>query len=135
MQVMDIPCRRVQVFSWRQADGTETRWFVDMAIDLISYAERRGYKIPTAELTLEDAKYILTTNRNLFEEPLKPENIDAANLGVPLIAVELRDNSDGQLKHVIIDGWHRLHKAVKIDWQAPIIVHVLPEELAKEVEV
>ena len=97
--------------------GLDTTWNTgDRVIsiqDVIGYLDRRGRRV----YTVSARKLKSALGREL---KVKPDRVDRADISYPLIAVFDRDTG---MPTVILDGNHRLAKAVMLD--APVGIRIL----------
>jgi hypothetical protein len=104
MKAITIEARPTEVFSWQWPDGTEVTWSIERAKAACEGRE------PTGEVPLEAIKGTMDMNEG-------SKDIDDAfamtkDLSKPLICVLSPIRHEGKLSIIIIDGWHRMRKAV-----------------------
>ena len=90
----------VQVFTYTTPSGHTFQWRIT---DILRYIEKLGIK-PNTTVSVADMKMLL--ENNLATAELDKETINKADLGNPLLIVELPshvwDNNGG--RHLVIDG-------------------------------
>lgn len=114
---------RLQIYTWEAGDGVIRRYCINTALQLIAELDIPALPLVTPALV----RQVLQYNNRIGE--LRQEDIDAADLTKPIIHM-LRDTPEGP-RHIVIDGWHRLSKAAKINHPFPLCCYVLPQDVAE----
>lgn len=114
---------RLEIYTWEPGDGTQRRYCINIALNLIAFLNLQPHPIVTLDLCRE------AIARNSRVGELLQADIDRADLSKPIIHM-IRDTPQGP-RHILIDGWHRVCKAVKTNHPEPLSCYVLPEEIAE----
>jgi len=112
---------RVEAYTWNHPDGQEITWNITRARDLI------GNRPPDFPVVLANMRELLANNPNAPE--FNREYAMTTDLTKPLFVVLM---FEGQTAHlVLIDGWHRVMKAVATNTaQLPVCVLRPNEDMA-----
>ncbi len=122
-----IGLRFGQAFTWESPDGTTITWSIDIAKQIIG--DR-----PTDlkfNVTPDGVLQVLRSNNRVME--LDSNYAMTTDLSVPLIAViSPIEKVEGKIVLIIIDGWHRIVKALVTQHRQPLKMHVLTDEEAEQ---
>lgn len=114
---------RIEVYEWHAGDGIVRRYCINTARELIAH-----FNIPAQPLvTPALARQVLQYNDRVSE--LRQEDIDRADLSKPIIHM-IRETPEGP-RHIVIDGWHRLCKAVQTNHTENLYCYCLPQAVAE----
>lgn len=117
--------KRVQVFRWRTKDGREYLWDVNAALEAVSLN-------PPPTITLGSRLMMDAIAKNDQANQITMAECAGCNLDNPILIIEsppeLRDDGG---THVIIDGWHRIAKAVMVG-QSSIEAYRFTHEQAQQ---
>jgi len=120
----------IQIFRWTEKDGTEHRWSVDMARALIQ-AKGLQADVPIDRELAADALV-----KNDDESVVDKKHAEQADLDEPIIVIEHVEKSTNDTKHIIIDGWHRIYRFVKLtNRQEPLMAFVLTQAEANQIKI
>lgn len=115
--------QRIQVFEWTEPDGKQRYYLIPLALQII----RKSGIAPLKVLTPELCREALVLNEKA--PVLDPHYVAAADLSEPVIIIEV-ETPEGN-RHVIIDGWHRVTKAVQTNHTGTLSAYIVPPDIAE----
>lgn len=111
-----------QMFRWEGRDGQAITWSIEACKELIAGRDcLRG-----VEMGPREWKQALENNSLAHE--IDDAHALTRDLSEPLIAVQSPNPDDPPGAVILIDGWHRVKKAVTTNHDEPLLVHVLDHE-------
>lgn len=115
---------RAQVYAWHLPTG-ETRYY---SIDAAEYAIEKLELPSHPAVSPDDARALL--ERNQFHPDPDSPAVAVADLSRPVIIATM-ETPDGTHAHTLIDGWHRITKAVKTGHTQMLRAFILPKEVTE----
>lgn len=114
---------RFEVYFWDAGDGVERRYSITYAKVCIEVLKIEAQPWLTPDLV----KQVMGYNPRVKE--LAPDWVAKADLSKPIIQM-IRETPEGP-RHIIIDGWHRIRKAVETNHPGNLSCYVLPQHIAE----
>lgn len=109
-----------ETFSYTDGDGTEYVWNVTQAKEIIAASPREA-------ILFSPNEHGITAEHVVARYPsIEPERTKDADLSVPVIFIPFAE------AHLLIDGWHRLYRAVT-EGVSEIPCYVLTQEEAEAI--
>lgn len=114
--------------SYREGDeSTFTHWGKEYRVDDL-IALTNGHKLISVPIKDLMWNHEDNVSRGVFDSAEEQKRIDAAMLYYPLIVTRSALDKSGKLSYVVLDGNHRLAKAVKLHKQY-VYCYVIDEKL------